>query len=94
MNIYKVQYIYHPDPTPTQLDRFSYSYACLGWFFYSYVAGLKRCHLWCRVESRLLTIADHCIMVHANLSAGPFEMLLEGTSNEHLRSMHTILTQP
>ena len=33
-------------------------------------------------------------MVHSNRSAGPFEMLLEGTNNEHLCSMHTILTQP
>ena len=54
--------------------------------------GLERCLLWCRVESRLLSNADHGIMVHSNLSAGPFPMLLEGTSNEHLRSMHTILT--
>ena len=56
--------------------------------------GLERCLLWCRVESRLLSNADHGIMVHSNLSAGPFPMLLEGTSNKHVRSMHTILSSP
>ena len=74
------------------------------WFFYSYVsglfylqlqyvAGLKRCLLWCRVKSRLLTNADHGIMVHSNLYAGPFKMLFQGTTKEHLGcSMHTVLT--
>ena len=54
-----------------------------GCFIYSYVAGLKRCLLWCRVKSRLLTNADHGIMVHSNLYAVPIVMLLEGTSDEH-----------
>ena len=43
------------------------------------VAGLTRCLLWCRVESRLLNNTDPCIIVHSNFSAGPCEMLLEGT---------------
>ena len=73
---------------------FFYSYFMWqGCFIYSYVAGLKRCLLWCRLKSRLLTNADHGIMVHSNLYAGPYKMLFEGTTNEHLcSSMHTILT--